>query len=79
MNKMKESVIYSSIKKVRASIEVFNTVAFECEHVDHQNLVKEMVTGISYPGCRHRDAVGAGYIDVTARCDPDRCPFGREI
>ena len=78
MNKMKESVIYSSIKKVQASTELFNTVAFDCEHADHQTLVKEMATGISYPGCRHRDAVEVGY-DAAARCKPDRCPFGRNI
>ena len=79
MNKMKESAIYSSIKKVQASTELFNTVAFDCEYADHRTLVKEMATGISYPGCKHRDAVGVGYIDATASCKPDRCPFGRNI
>ena len=75
MNKMQESVIYSSIKKVKTSTELFNTVAFDCDYILHNLLVKEMATGISYPACKHRDAVG--YIDATASCKPDRCPFGK--
>jgi len=74
MNKMLESVIYSSIKKVKASTELFNTVAFECEHMLHKLLIKDMATGISYPSCKHRDAVGYG---ATASCKPDRCPIGK--
>ena len=74
---IKKGAIQTTIKEVESALEVFYTAAFDCEFVRHGMQVKEMATGVSYSSCVHEDAVG--YIHATSRCEPDRCPFGKEM
>jgi len=73
---IKKGAIQTTIGEVYEAINIFDISSLDCEHRLPHMEVMEMATGESYSGCDHEDAVG--YIDATARCQYNRCPYGKE-
>jgi len=76
MSGFKKGAIQKAIGEVNEAINIFNIISLDCEYALPNMTVMEMATDTAYPGCKHPVAVG--YIDATARCQYNRCPFGKE-